>query len=188
MKFATERCEFEDLQFSDFDEAVNLFTDDKVREYLGGKISKEEAYLKLKDKVDNNKIWYLTVRLKETKEFVGIIIMTTTHNDDYTEELSYMFLPQYWGKGIAFETLSLFIDYLINLSNVRTLFAETQSANTRSCKLLERLGFVQENTVYKFGAEQKVYKHLLEEPYMEITSDKTPEPYMVYHANRDTIW
>ena len=34
MKFASERCEFEDLQFSDIDDAVKLFTDDKVREYL----------------------------------------------------------------------------------------------------------------------------------------------------------
>lgn len=172
MKFASERCEFEDLQFSDIDDAVKLFTDDKVREYLGGKISEEEARSKLKDKINNESIWYLTVRLKETKEFVGIIIMTTTYNEDHTEELSYMFLPEYWGKGIAFETLSLFIDYLINLSDVRTLFAETQSANTRSCKLLDRLGFIYDSTIYKFGAEQKVYKHLLEEPYIEYPLDE----------------
>ena len=43
MKFASERCEFEDLQFSDIDDAVKLFTDDKVREYLGGIISEEEG-------------------------------------------------------------------------------------------------------------------------------------------------
>lgn len=40
MNIKTERCTITELQSSDFQEAVNLFTNENVRMYLGGTISK----------------------------------------------------------------------------------------------------------------------------------------------------
>lgn len=172
MKFQTKRCKYEDLRYTDIDEAVKLFTNEKVRKFLGGPISEEAARAKLNSVIGSKDICYCAVRLIETNELIGLIIFTTAHNEERTEELSYMFLPEYWGKGYAYETLYLFIDYAINILDLHMLFAETQSANIRSCKLLDKLEFIYDHTLIRFGAEQKVYKHLLEEKYVEIEPDE----------------
>jgi len=157
---STERCTLCNLCESDFSDAVKLFTDEQVRKYLGGAISQEQAYDKLYRWINNNEDLYFCVRFNLTNDFIGIVSVSP-HHDSRTKELSYQFLPDWWGRGIAKETLRGMLAYLKGATDIEELLAETQSLNMRSCRLLENLGFEIFNTVQRFGAEQRIYKIIL---------------------------
>ena len=54
-------------------------------------------------------------------------------------ELSYEFGRRFWGQGYAAESTRTLINYFLTNSDADELFAETQEANSRSIRLLERL-------------------------------------------------
>lgn len=158
----TDRCILQMLCSKDIEEAVQLFTDSEVRKYLGGPISRDGAIKKLHGCLGTNKtilFWkvYYCVRLKDTGKFIGLVSITPHHNLLY-KELSYQFLPDSWGKGYAYETINSIIHhYKNNYKVLRRLVSETQTANIKSCKLLERLGYKIHRKLQRFGSEQSLY-------------------------------
>lgn len=157
MIIKTNRCCISTLQQADVEKAVRLFTDECVRRYLGGTLSLELAVEKLNSWSNSKNDLYLTVSLLENSDFVGIISVTDHHDGEY-KELSYLFLPEYWGMGLAFESIKETLDFLKPNMGIDTIIAETQSKNIASCKLLERLGFYLADSVMRFGEKQNVYK------------------------------
>lgn len=137
-----------------------MFTDESVRRYLGGTIDERTAIEKLNSWINNNNGIYLTVSLLENGDFVGIISVTDHHDSEH-KELSYQFLPEFWGRGLAFESISKTFDFLKTNTDLTTLIAETQSKNQASCKLLEKLGFSLADNVMRFGEDQYIYKKVL---------------------------
>ena len=160
MNIKTERCIITELIPSDFKEAMNLFTDNTVRQYLGGAITQDAACKKLESWISDNTGLYFCIRASKTNDFVGIISITK-HHDDIFKELAYQFLPQFWGMGMATESISAILELLRKNISIKELIAETQSRNLSSCRLLEKLGFEFENTVIRFGEEQSIYKYIL---------------------------
>lgn len=156
----TDRCYLSELRQSDIEKAVKLFTDERVRRYLGGTLSVELAVEKLNSWLNNKNDLYLTVSLLENGDFVGIISLTD-HHDGENKELSYQFLPEFWGRGLAFESISATLDFLKTNTGINTLVAETQGKNQASCKLLERLGFSLVDNVIRFSENQNIYKKIL---------------------------
>lgn len=152
----TDRCRISNLQQSDIEKAVRLFTDQSVRCYLGGTLSEKTAVEKLNSWVNNKKGSYLTVSLLENSVFIGIISVTD-HHDGKFKEISYQFLPEFWGKGLAYESIRAILDYLKINDGIKELIAETQSRNVASCKLLEKLGFSLADTLVRFGEKQNIY-------------------------------
>lgn len=157
----TDRCILQLLGFDDVEEAVELFTDSDTRKYLGGAISKEEAIMKLNRCIEAKKrlfFWssYYCVRLKDTGKFIGIISITPHHSRLF-KELSYQFLPTFWGNGYAYETIKAVIQHCKNNYKLRHLISETQTANVKSCKLLEKVGCKLKKKLERFGCEQSVY-------------------------------
>ena len=160
MIIKTNRCCISTLRQAHVEKAVRLFTDDRVRRYLGGTLSVELAVEKLNSWLNNKNDLYLTVSLLENGDFVGIISLTDHHDGEH-KELSYQFMPEFWGRGLAFESISKTLDFLKTNTDITTLIAETQSKNIASCKLLERLGFSLADNVMRFGENQKIYKIVL---------------------------
>lgn len=158
-KIETDRCTLQLLSLDDIEEASKVYTNSDTRKYLGGVIPKEYAINRLNRSVKKKNIFYFwsvyyCVRLKETGEFIGLISITPYHNLLY-KELSYQFLPDFWGKGYAYETiLSLIQHYKDKLFR---LVSETQTANKKSCTLLEKLGYKLHKKLERFGCEQSVY-------------------------------
>jgi len=157
MNIKTERCTITELQSSDFQEAVNLFTNENVRMYLGGTISKAVAIDKLYSWTNGEDDLYFSVRISENGDFAGIISITEYYDNRF-KELSYQILPEFWGRGIATESISAILEFLKNNTEIKELIAETQSRNLSSCRLLEKLGFELIKTVIRFGADQNIYK------------------------------
>jgi ribosomal-protein-alanine N-acetyltransferase len=58
-----------------------------------------------------------------------------------TADFAFVFAPEYWGRGVAFEACSVALPRLAGEFGVRAAYATVDSRNSRSVRLLERLGF-----------------------------------------------
>ncbi|WP_016992854.1 GNAT family N-acetyltransferase [Lysinibacillus boronitolerans] len=158
MKIMSTNCVIEQLQLEHFTDIHKLYSNKQVRTYLGGVPSNSyiEASFKgmLEAPFPNT---YLSITLKETGEFIGLVSIDEYH-DKELYELSYQFLPQFWGRGLAFEVLTQVIEEGLNYLNIASIVAETQTANKASCRLLEKLGMKKVQMLERFGQEQAVYE------------------------------
>jgi RimJ/RimL family protein N-acetyltransferase len=71
-------------------------------------------------------------------------------------EVGYLFLPEYWGRGLAFEAVGALLRWVSETCTDKEIVAVTQTANERSVRLLARLGFTERQRMEEFGAEQAV--------------------------------
>lgn len=88
---------------------------------------------------------------------IGLIYLTPTR-DPGTFEISYLFRPAVWGRGLATEAVSAVLQSKKQHAPDVTIVAETQSANLRSRRLLERQGFAETARLTRFGTEQVRYE------------------------------
>jgi peptidase E/RimJ/RimL family protein N-acetyltransferase len=158
MKIMSTNCVIERIQPEHFTDIHILYSNKQVRTFLGGVPSNNyiEASFKgmLEAPFPNT---YLYITLKTTGEFIGLVSIDEYHDKDLYE-LSYQFLPQFWGRGLAFEVLTQVIEEGLNYLNIASIVAETQTANKASCCLLEKLGMKKIQTLERFGHEQAVYE------------------------------
>lgn len=155
--FETERCFIRTFQKSDYIDVKKLYVDEEVRKFLGGTRQENSIEIVLDEMLNSSTdSFYWIVREKRADNFIGLVSLDPHHDGVYFE-ISYQFLPSWWGKGYATEVVHLIIKYALNELNLSKVIAETQTANTPSCKLLERLGMELERTINRFGAEQAIY-------------------------------
>lgn len=157
MIHSTQRCIIHHLSSADIPDAIQLFTNKQVRKYLGGTLTEQQAKEKLRQWANNQDGRYYCIRCRYSNAFIGIVSVTDHHDGKY-QELSYQYLPQWWEQGIAKETLHELLQYFKSSFMFADLVAETQAMNERSCKLLEKLGFSLHDTIFRFGAEQRIYR------------------------------
>jgi RimJ/RimL family protein N-acetyltransferase len=69
-------------------------------------------------------------------------------------ELGYMFLPAAWGCGYAAEACAAALDWFAGMLPGEPVVVCTQTANDRSVRLAEKLGFTEVERFEEFGAEQ----------------------------------
>lgn len=86
------------------------------------------------------------------------LVELSRHKDGADWEVSYQFAPKAWGRGYAFEAVGQALAYAQEELGLSQVIAETQRANAASCALLLRLGFVEERSVLRFGAEQVIFR------------------------------
>ena len=160
MLLKTLRCQIH--SFSEFyvQSALPLFTDKQVRAFLGGPIPADWAERRLvRWATEESDSKYFAIKLFDGT-FIGFIDISPYHEPG-KQELSYLFLPEYWGHGYAFEACRAVLRYCSEELHMDTIVAETQSANTRSRALLEKLGFTLTQQLERFGAMQCVYEKRL---------------------------
>lgn len=153
----TNRCTVQNLKQDDYDDVKLLYFDNKVREFLGGVISDERYNSSFKEMINNKEdSLYWVVRLKNTNDFIGLVSIDT-HHDGVYKELSYQFLPNYWGQGYALEVIRKILNFISSELNVKNVVSETQVENKASCRLLNNLGMKVVDKVYRFNAEQYIF-------------------------------
>ncbi|HCT29370.1 MAG TPA: hypothetical protein DIW31_01235 [Bacteroidales bacterium] len=86
-----------------------------------------------------NKFGLSMVELKESNKPIG---MCGLLKRDYLDnpDIGFAFLPEYEGFGYAFEIASATLEYAKEEYQISNIMAITVPSNTRSIKLLERLG------------------------------------------------
>lgn len=153
----TNRCVLLKVQADDYEDVKLLYTNCEVRKFLGG--TQDSGSIAASFKGIHNATsdsLYLIAREKNTTDFIGLVSLDA-HHDGVSTEISYQFLPIWWGKGYATEIVRELITYgFINL-NITEIIAETQSANKASCRVLQKSGMRYRNTVVRFGEKQTIY-------------------------------
>ncbi|MGP4072896.1 GNAT family N-acetyltransferase [Piscibacillus sp. B03] len=89
--------------------------------------------------------------------FISLTFLDT-HHDGQSTEISYQFLPEWWGKGYGYEIVNAIIRYAFNHLGITKLVSETQAANVASCRLLEKLEMTVIDRVTRFGEEQIIFE------------------------------
>jgi len=108
--------------------------------------------------LNNPNATYWTVRIKTDFKAVGVI---TLIKRDYLQhhDIGFAFLPEYSGKGYAFEATSAVMQRLAKEEAHSVLMAITVKDNFSSIKLLERLGFRFEKMINVENEELTSYRY-----------------------------
>ncbi|HAU0368130.1 TPA: GNAT family N-acetyltransferase [Legionella pneumophila] len=135
-----------------------LWRNEIVRKYLGGVIEYkliEEKIKSIQNHWDEHGFGLCAVAAKNSKEVLGLCGL---HHSNDGVEISYMFNPEWWGKGIAREAIVATIEYGFNNLKIKKIIAITQDSNQRSCSLLERVGMQCSRKFQRFNAQQCLYE------------------------------
>ena len=100
-----------------------------------------ERYTKLESRcsADGGEQWLNWVLRLRPGGLIGIVQATV--GGDGRAFIAYELASAHWGRGLAREAVAAMIDELDSRYRVHTLVAVFKHANTRSRRLLERLGF-----------------------------------------------
>jgi RimJ/RimL family protein N-acetyltransferase len=95
------------------------------------------------------------VSLKVTKEPIGLCGFLQR---DYlgSVDIGYAILPAFEGKGYAFEAAKALMDYGMFTLKFKTILAITSQNNTKSQKLLNKIGLLKKGTIKPQGEETEV--------------------------------
>jgi [ribosomal protein S5]-alanine N-acetyltransferase len=93
----------------------------------------------------NTNYSYNVVRLKENAIAIGIVTFIKRDNYKYPD-IGFAFLPEYSGKGYAYEASKRFLDNILLETEWKNIIAITLTSNHNSIKLLEKLGLKQSKT------------------------------------------
>ncbi|MBV8658013.1 MAG: GNAT family N-acetyltransferase [Burkholderiales bacterium] len=150
-------CQLDALRPTDAATLMTLFTSAAVRTYLGGPLTVPEAVTRRDALIaDAAHPWTRAVRLSPDSALIGLVMLDRHHDLDDLE-ISYLFLPAYWGQGHATAAVSLHRQYAFDQLKLPRIVAETQSANIASIRLLQRLGFAPLQRVIRFGVAQSIF-------------------------------
>ena len=152
----TERCILNHPEAGDREDVFRLRTDPDVRRFLGGPAEVATFDYRFSHILESDSDRYWAVRAGADRAFIGLVSLDPYHNDVDTE-VSYEFLPEYWGKGFATESVGAVISFALKNLGLDRIVAETQAANLPSRRLLERLGMRMIGSVDRFGEEQAIY-------------------------------
>jgi [ribosomal protein S5]-alanine N-acetyltransferase len=149
----TERLVVRPACADDLPFVTALWTDARVRIFLGGAITNEEAVRRIWPRIEASELLVISVR--DGGQLAGVLSVSDRHGQEL--ELSYLLAPECWSQGYATEAIVALLGKSKSSFTTHRLFAITQAANTPSRKLLLRLGFREERQHVEFDALQITY-------------------------------
>lgn len=151
----TTRCRLSRLEVEDLPGVLRLRTDPEVRRYLGGAAREEDVRARFSAMLADAGAMHWSIFVRE-EFFVGLVTLEG-YGGVSDAEISYEFLPEYWGRGLAVESVGAILQIARDTLQLPRVVAETQARNMRSRRLLERLGMRPVSRLRRHGAEQIVY-------------------------------
>ncbi len=96
--------------------------------------------LKTDDTLANARVFAIESKDQKPKDKLGVCGFVKRDNFEYAD-IGFAFLPQFEGKGYAFESAAAIMNYGAETLGFKQVLAITTQDNERSGKLLEKLGF-----------------------------------------------
>jgi len=119
----------------------------------------KEALILFEESLKENAVSYGKVIYFESRYVGDIWCYGIDENDEKISMLSIViFEKDLWGKGIATEATKAFVDEVFNKFNIEKIGAFTYSNNYGSIGLLEKVGFVKNDTFVEHGIESIYYE------------------------------
>ncbi len=169
VRIETERLVIDDLRPSDRTGYFrNISHDRKVLETFVCNYAETpeevdlERYLTIPD--------MLAVRLKETGEFIGVVLICSREQDSC--EIGYGFGSAHWGKGYATEAVKAFIRYCFTDKGFRKVYASFFTGNEASRRVMEKCGmsyshFVANELTYLGRPRDLTYYSITREEFLK---------------------
>lgn len=153
---ATARLILRPVEAANIPAISRLWTDPQVRRYLGGPVDTDEVARRARGYVGAPGTFAVVSCADGTS--LGLVTMTPDSARDGQAEVSYLFLPEYWGHGYAREAVSAVVNWTLRvISPPPVVVAVTQEANDRSRRLLESIGMTLTASFIEFDAQQVMY-------------------------------
>jgi ribosomal-protein-alanine N-acetyltransferase len=136
------------------------------------RISEWFAYL------ENYESDVFAIVLKETDEIIGTIDFAVTDADAKSAEVGYQLGKAWWGKGHAAEALNALIYYLFESVGLNRSWADYDSRNPNSGRVMQKAGLVYEGTsrqckIRSGDLVDRVYYAILAEDYLIANMETT---------------
>ena len=146
---SSERVTLRPLCEGDIPAFFTLNSDPEVTRYLSHppytELSQaEEKIKKHREGVSKGEYFVWAIEYKQNQVFLGTVSIFYLDRENQHAELGYILARDYWGMGLASESVCLAIDYFFSTGDFRRLEADIDPRNTKSARLLEGLGFVRE--------------------------------------------
>jgi len=150
----TKRLRLRPTRPGDEEWIIQLFTDPEVRKYVGGAMSEETA----REAVQlRGELWgHFAIMYCENEEVIGSLSFTRK-SDRW--EINYELRRNSWGQGLAAEAIVAALQWFFDETDEDEVSAVTQTANIRSCRLLDRLGAHQAGT-FMYRNVVPVYRYV----------------------------
>jgi RimJ/RimL family protein N-acetyltransferase len=140
---------------------IDLFASSDVGMYLGGARPVDELECSVPE-IPGRRPGVFVVELNSTGTMIGSLQIDRrdkerpghVHPDTEEPEIGYMFLPHAWGHGYAAEACTAALDWVTTALPSEPVVLCTQTANIRSMRLAQKLGFREIERFEEFGAEQ----------------------------------
>jgi RimJ/RimL family protein N-acetyltransferase len=152
MVIETERLILKEFDTGDSEFILRLLNTPGWLKYVGTRnistLEDAEAYItgKLMPGYKDLGFGFYLVQLKDSLEKIGMCGLTKRETLD-DADIGFAFLPEFEGKGYAFEAASASVQFAKNTLGLNQLAAITVPINKPSIRLLEKLGMKYDKTV-----------------------------------------
>lgn len=145
----TDRLVIRPIQMADKDAIFAYRSDGEANKYQGWipkSINDVEAFItKVSKRMNEPKTWFQFVILeKDSLKIIGDIGIHFFDENNHQGEIGCTLNKNHQGHGYATESLSRVIDYLFNELNKHRIITSIDPDNTKSVRLVERIGFRKE--------------------------------------------
>lgn len=137
--FTTERLSVRKFVADDFEDLADILTDRDVTYFEPYETFTKKACIQE------------AINFSKSKEFFAVVLgnkvigkIYFSDKDFGSYEIGYTFNGEYQGKGYAYESVKGMMTYAFSVLGVRRIFAEINARNTKSIRLIERLGMRKE--------------------------------------------
>lgn len=109
--------------------------------FIGDRKVKDEAAAEqyIQNILDKKNFYYNVFESKESRKAIGVITFLYRETQAFPD-IGFAMLPEFEGKGFAYEASKKYLDEIIKNKIVDEVLAITLPENTKSIKLIERLG------------------------------------------------
>ena len=169
----TERLQLRSMADSDIENVHRALSHPEVIKYYAvSYMTLEATEVQMKwfrdNKANGTGHWW-ALELKDSKDFVGGIGITSVNREHQRGEFGYWLLPEYWKKGHMKEALRAVVDFAFNQWGLHRLMDEVETENQGSSATLESLGFQKEGVLRE---AEKGEKHRISLDVYAIIKDK----------------
>jgi [ribosomal protein S5]-alanine N-acetyltransferase len=158
----TERLLIRPINTSDKSFILNLLNTQGWLQFIGDRKVRDEidAEKYIQRILDNKNFFYSVFELKNSKQPVGIITFLYRDNQQFPD-IGFAMLPEFDKKGYAIEATKKYLEEILNEKKVNKIIAITLPDNSKSIRLLERLGLKYENEIQDNSKNLSLYSRTL---------------------------
>lgn len=126
-----------DVEISRWTEIPHPYTMAHAREFIDFSVQENR----------NGKSAHFGIEWIGSGEIIGMCSLTNIDRDARSGEIGYWLAKDYWGKGIASDSVEMIMRHGFLTLRMTRLYARVIAPNEKSLRLLDRLGFVDEGTL-----------------------------------------